>query len=163
MTHPAGAPGRRGPEPGAGSADATGGAASRGASGDPAIMAARYGRTRTGRRGIVVAAVVAVLLVGGGIGVQASNLGRPSVMTDSLGFTVQDATRTTVRFSVRTDPGTTVRCSVVALNETFTQVGFREVEIGPVAQQRTAHEVDVTTTELATTGGVEECTIIDAG
>ncbi|MFC7404924.1 DUF4307 domain-containing protein [Georgenia alba] len=150
MTVPAEEHDERGAAPGGGSAV------------DPAIMAARYGRTRTSRRTVVLAAILATLVVGAGLGVQAANLTRPSVMTDDLGFTVHDATRTTVRFAVRTEPGTTVRCALVALNTNHTQVGYREVEIGPSPEQTTSHVVDVTTTELATTGSVEECSIIDS-
>jgi hypothetical protein len=132
-------------------------------SGDPDVMAARYGAARPGRRGLVVGGVVAALLVAGGLGIQASNLARPTVIADNLGFTVNDESSTTVRFNLRTDPGATVSCTLVALNESFTQVGFREVELGPFAERTTSHEVEVTTTELATTGSVEGCQILEEG
>ena len=131
--------------------------------GDPAVMAARYGGSRSGRRGLVVAGVVAALLVAGGLGIQASNLTKPAVVAENLGFTVQDAGSTTVRFNLRAEPGSAVSCTVVALNESFTEVGFREVEIGPVDEEITSHQVEVATTELATTGSVEQCRIVDAG
>lgn len=131
--------------------------------GDPAVMAARYGGPGSGRRGLVVVGAVAALLVVGGLAVQASNLTRPAVIAENLGFTVEDAGSTTVRFNLRTEPGATVSCTVVALNESFTEVGFREVEIGPVDERTTSHQVEVATTELATTGSVEECRILDAG
>ncbi|QDC23955.1 DUF4307 domain-containing protein [Georgenia yuyongxinii] len=129
---------------------------------DPAIMAARY-RHGAGapRRGLVVAGVVAVLLLIGAVVLQATTLTRPSVRTEDLGFTVHDATRTSVRFNVITNPGTTVRCTVGALNTSFTEVGFREVVIGPVSARTTSHQVDVTTTELATTGSVDTCAVVD--
>jgi hypothetical protein len=126
-------------------------------------MAARYGRARSGRRGLVVLAVLAALLVAGGLAVQASNLTRPTVVADNLGFTVEDAGTTTVRFNLRTEPGATVSCTVVALNESFTQVGFREVEIGPVRESITSHQVQVATTERATTGSVDQCRILSTG
>ncbi|WP_052436654.1 DUF4307 domain-containing protein [Georgenia sp. SUBG003] len=131
--------------------------------GDPAVMAARYGGARRGRRGLVVLAVVAALLVVGGLAVQASNLTRPAVVADNLGFTVEDAGTTTVRFNLRAQPGSTVTCTVIALNESFTEVGFREVEIGPLDEQVTSHQVHVATTEKATTGSVEQCRTLDAG
>jgi len=130
---------------------------------DPAIMAARYAGTATSRRTIVLAALAAGVLLAAGIAVQAANLWRPAVMWDDLGFTVQDETTTTVRFSVRTEPGSTVSCSLVAVNTTYAQVGYREVELGPVPEQTTAYEMDVTTTELATSGSVDECRILRAG
>ncbi|MCK6210980.1 DUF4307 domain-containing protein [Georgenia sp. EYE_87] len=138
-------------------------AAPRPAGGDPAVMAARYGGVGSGRRGLILAGVVTALLVAGGLAVQASNLTRPTVMAENVGFTVNDASSTTVRFNLRTDPGTTVSCTLVALNESFTQVGFREVELGPFDEPATSHQVDVTTTELATTGSVDGCQILDEG
>jgi hypothetical protein len=126
-------------------------------------MAARYGGAGSGRRGLIVGGVVAALLVAGGLAVQASNLTRPTVMAENVGFTVNDVSSTTVRFNLRTDPGATVSCTLVALNESFTQVGFREVELGPFDERTTSHQVDVTTTELATTGSVEGCEILDEG
>lgn len=138
-------------------------AAPRPAGGDPAVMAARYGGASSGRRGLIVGGVVAALLVAGGLAVQASNLTRPAVIAENVGFTVKDASSTTVRFNLSADPGTTVACTLVALNESFTQVGFREVELGPFDERTTPHQVDVTTTELATTGSVEGCEILDEG
>ena len=132
---------------------------------DPRIMAARYGRrpaAQGSRRGVVVAAVAAALVAIAAIVVQAVSLSGTSVRTEGVGFTVADPTRTTVRFNVITDEGATVRCTLTALNENFTEVGFREVVIGPVAAPVTPHEVDVTTTELATTGSVSTCEVVDA-
>lgn len=129
---------------------------------DPAIMAARYGRApepHVRRRRLVLAGVLAAVLVVGGIVVQAIGLNRPSVSIQDLGFTVESPTSTTVRFNVVTDPGTTVRCTLIALNENFTEVGFREVVVGPVDAGTTSHEAVVTTSELATTGSVKSCEI----
>jgi hypothetical protein len=126
-------------------------------------MAARYGGAGSGRLGLIVGGVAAALLVAGGLAIQASNLTRPTVIAENVGFTVNDPSSTTVRFNLRTDPGTTVSCTLVALNESFTQVGFSEVELGPFDEGATSHQVDVTTTELATTGSVESCQILDEG
>jgi hypothetical protein len=136
-------------------------AAPRPTGGDPDVMAARYGGAGSGRRGLVIGAVVAALLVAGGLAIQASNLTRPTVIAENLGFTVNDPSSTTVRFNLRADPGSTVSCTVVALNESFTQVGFRKVDLGPFDERTTSHQVEVTTTELATTGSVEGCQLLD--
>jgi hypothetical protein len=131
---------------------------------DPAIMAARYGHraAHPSRRAVIIAAVVAALLVVGAVVLQTmSSLTRTSVTYEDLGFTVQDPGRVSVRFNLITDPGTTVRCTLTALNQTFTEVGFKEVVIGPVSAARTAHEADVTTTEPAVTGSVKSCEVVD--
>lgn len=131
---------------------------------DAAVMAARYGRSGAGpaRSQLVVAAVVAGVILVAVVVVQALSLGRPAVTSQDLGFTVESPTLTTVRFNLITDPGTTVRCTLTALNESFTEVGFREVVVGPVGGRTTSHEAAVTTSELATTGSVSSCEILDA-
>ncbi|MHB1064896.1 MAG: DUF4307 domain-containing protein [Georgenia sp.] len=133
---------------------------------DPAIMAARYGQPpapQTRRRRLVVTAVLATVLIAAAVLVQAVGLSRPSVSSQDLGFTVDGPTRTTVRFNIITDPGTTVRCSLIALNESFTEVGFRVVVVGPVDARTTSHEAVVTTSEPATTGSVSSCEIVGSG
>lgn len=129
---------------------------------DPAIMAARYGRRPAhNRRGVIVAAVVAALVVLAALAWQASGgLNRTAVNTQDLGFTVNDGSSVTVRFNLLTEPGATVRCTLNALNDTFTEVGFKEVVIGPVRAARTAHEAEVTTTEPAVTGSVKSCEVV---
>jgi hypothetical protein len=110
---------------------------------------------------VVVAAVVAVLVVVAAVVWQTTTaMNRTTLHTEDLGFTVQDATHVTVRFNLVTDPGATVRCTLTALNSTFTEVGFKEVVIGPVRAARTAHEADVTTTEPAVTGSVKSCEVV---
>lgn len=133
---------------------------------DDDVVAARYGRgpsAATRRRRLVAAVVAAALLLAAAVALQAASLREPSVEVENLGFTVEDASSTTVRFSLLTAPGTTATCTLVALNESFTQVGFRQVTVGPVTAERTSHKAVVTTTELATTGSVESCRVVDRG
>lgn len=131
--------------------------------GDPAIMAARYGAPvspRTRRTRVLLAAAAAAVVGGSLLALQIANLGEPVAVAENLGFTVEDATTTQVRFNLRTEPGATVRCTIVALNENFTEVGYANVRIGPVVEALTSHRVDLPTTELATTGSVKGCDIV---
>ncbi|MFH5824380.1 DUF4307 domain-containing protein [Georgenia sp. AZ-5] len=128
---------------------------------DPAIMAARYGGASGGRPVLALAVAAAVLLAVGALALQVVSLSRPGVNMENLGFTVHDPTRATVRFNVIAEPGSTVRCTLTALNEGFTEVGFREVVVGPVREEITSHQADVTTTELATTGSVTSCELVE--
>ena len=133
---------------------------------DHAIMAARYGQPASDqvrrRRRTIIGVIVGLVLVAAII-VQAVGLSRPSVVTEYLGFTVESPTQTSVRFNVITEPGTTLRCTIVAVNESFTEVGWREVVVGPVTETTTSHEALVTTSEMATSGSVNTCEIVDAG
>ena len=126
---------------------------------DPAIMAARYPQPspRTRRRRLVLGAAVLVLTLAALVALQLVGLGRTTVTAQHVGYTVLDAGHTAVRFTVITDPGTTVRCTLVAVNSTFAQVGFTEVTIGPVAERMTSQEEVVATTEPAASGTVQAC------
>lgn len=126
---------------------------------DPAIMSARYGRERRTPRAFAVAGVVAGLLITLAVGPQVGGRG-PAVVAEHLSYEVLDDANVTVRFALTTSPGVTARCSVVAFNEAHTQVGFREVTVGPVTERRTAHETQLTTNEGATTGSVENCVVV---
>ncbi|ROR72212.1 DUF4307 domain-containing protein [Bogoriella caseilytica] len=128
---------------------------------DPAIMSARYGRERRTPRAFAVAGVLAGLLVTLAVGPQLGDR-NPTVHAEHLSYEVIDDATVTVRFALTTRPGVTARCSVVAFNEAHTQVGFREVTIGPVAERRSAHETQLTTNEHATTGSVENCIVVAA-
>ncbi|UNX55619.1 DUF4307 domain-containing protein [Georgenia sp. TF02-10] len=127
---------------------------------DPAIMAARYGGARRGRPGRIAVAGLVVLLIAL-VAILAAGLGRPTATAEHVGYTVQGDDAVSVRFNVITDPGTTVTCRVVAVNDSFAQVGFREVTLGPAPSRMTSHETEVRTTERASAAHVDGCSVVD--
>lgn len=90
-----------------------------------AALEERYGPTpdaatrRRRRLLLVVLAVVAVV----GFVVLAVITTDEAVHTDDVGFSVVDDSAVEVTFIAHMDPGTTAECTVLALNETFNQVG----------------------------------------
>ena len=74
-----------------------------------------------------------------------------------VGYTVEGTSEVQVRFVVVADPGTEVVCTLRAVNTDFTEVGARDVTIGPVTEQRTSAEESVTTSERAASGHAESC------
>jgi ribosomal protein L18 len=75
--------------------------------------------------------------------------------------TVVDETEVDVRFVVIADVGTEVVCTLRAVNTEFTEVGARDVRIGPVTENRTAVTETITTTELAASGHADRCSAVD--
>jgi len=125
--------------------------------------AGRYGpeptarSVRRGRIGIVVAAVVGLgLVVWIGLGMAS----RP-VSTKDVGFRVDGARSVDVTFEVTKPRESTVTCTVSALSESYAEVGVRTVEVGPADSATRRVTVTVQTTELAVTGIVESCELVE--
>lgn len=122
---------------------------------------ARYGRSsgslhRRRVLGIVAAAVFAVVLVawvvwGGLFGENAK------LETRDLGHDIVSDSLVNVQFEVTSDAEGDISCAVQALNESFTVVGFRVIQL-PESEQRTRQFTEpVRTTELAVSGLIYRC------
>ena len=64
-------------------------------------------------------------------------------------------------FEVTKPRESTVTCTVTALSESYAQVGVRTVEVGPSDAATRRVTVTVQTTELAVTGTVESCELVE--
>lgn len=80
----------------------------------------------------------------------------PVTFTD-VGFSVTSAEAVEVTFDVSMPPGTEAVCTVTALSQSFAEVGAVDVEVGPDSARTARHTVTIATTELATTGVVDNC------
>jgi len=129
-----------------------------------ADLDARYGRgIRDGRRQRVLAivaaavglAVVVAWVVWGGL------LGEDAALEfRDIGHQIVDDSLVRVDFEVTADAGAEVGCAVQALNEGFTVVGWKVIEL-PGSDQRTRRlSEDVRTTELAVTGLIYRCWLL---
>lgn len=129
-----------------------------------AELDARYGRGQdAGRRNRIIAIVagalgllvVAAWVVWGGL------LGPDaSLESRDLGFEIVDDSLVRVEFEVTADAGAEVGCAVQALNESFTVVGWKVIEL-PASEQRTrSFTEEVRTTELAVSGLIYRCWLL---
>jgi hypothetical protein len=125
--------------------------------------AGRYGpeptarSARRGRLGLVATAVLGATLV---IWIGLNLAGQPVSWKD-VGFHVQDARAIEVTFEVTKPKESTVTCTVTALSESYGQVGVRNVEVGPADSATRRVTATVQTTELAVSGTVEPCTLVE--
>ncbi|MGO1509582.1 MAG: DUF4307 domain-containing protein [Actinomycetaceae bacterium] len=127
---------------------------------DTDLVRRRYGgaRSRTSRRvQWLVPLVGALALLAGAVWLSVQMSGQPNVEVEHVGYTVEGTSEVQVRFVVVADPGTEVVCTLRAVNTDFTEVGARDVTIGPVTEQRTSAEESVTTSERAASGHAESC------
>jgi hypothetical protein len=125
--------------------------------------AGRYGpeptarSARRGRLGLVLAGVLGVALV---VWVGLNLAGQPVSWKD-VGFHVEGPRAIEVTFEVTKPKESTVTCTVSALSESYAQVGVRTVEVGPADSATRRVTATVQTTELAVTGTVEPCTLVE--
>ncbi|WP_315096345.1 DUF4307 domain-containing protein [uncultured Cellulomonas sp.] len=126
--------------------------------------AGRYGPERTAasaRRGRVALVVVAVLGLALAVWIGLTQAGRPVSFTD-VGFRVDGSRSVDVTFEVTKPKESTVRCTVTALSQSYAEVGVRTVEVGPADAADRRVTVTVQTTELAVSGTVDGCELVDA-
>lgn len=124
----------------------------------------RYGRGRdAGRRnrligvfaGLVGFVVVVAWLVWGGL-----LGGNATIEARDLGYEIVDDSAVRISIEVTADAGSEVGCAVQALNQSFTVVGWKIIEL-PVTDQRTRQFTEeVRTTELAVTGLIYRCWLL---
>lgn len=109
---------------------------------------------RVGLAALVVVAMVVLAWVGSGVL-------RDPVQWRDVGYKVEGPDATRVTFDVTSDVGTAATCRVVALSSSYAQVGVLDVTV-PSADHRTRRTtVTVPTVELAVTGVVEGCRLVE--
>lgn len=123
------------------------------------ILSERYGVTRAPRKGSTkvlgwVAVIVATVLAG-----LFGYLNWSPIGTTDIGFRVISPWQTEVDFEIQMPVGSVATCGVEALNNSFTQVGYVLLELGPFEQSTTRHTVSINTYQEAVTGLVDECTL----
>lgn len=121
----------------------------------------RYGRREPGagrRAGIAAAAVLVLLGVvwAGWIGVRQART--PVRWVESTVTTVDDGTAQ-LAFSVTTDPGNAVVCTVRMFNQGLTEVGRIDVTVGPSSGRTFRAVATVPTFERATSARIRACAV----
>jgi uncharacterized protein (DUF58 family) len=121
----------------------------------------RYGAASTPgrrRRNVVILTVLGVLVVGLVAWLALGNQGQ-SVTYETYGYKVVDDQTVDVTLDVTVDKGTSVECTLEALNAQHAQVGSHDVTFGPSTSKATRYTVALQTSERAVTGNVDTCRI----
>jgi hypothetical protein len=123
------------------------------------ILSERYGVNKSrqsGRnRALGWAAVGFATVVAGIFGY----LNYSPIGTTDIGFRVISPWQTEVDFELQMPPGSVALCGIEALNNSFAQVGYVELELGPFDESTTRHTVAINTYQEAVTGLVDECSL----
>jgi hypothetical protein len=125
--------------------------------------AGRYGPEPTvRRRRLAIAAIAALAVVGLAVVVAIGiRFASEPVRHKLVGFDVVDSERVDVTFEVSMEPGTVAECTVDTMADSYAQVGTLDVTVGPVDTLESRWTVSVATSELATTGVVESCRVVE--
>jgi hypothetical protein len=129
----------------------------------PSPPAGRYGPAPDPRRraaGRVVLVALLALAVAGAVWIGVKP-GTRTVTWNDVGYVVQGPDRVDVTFEVIKDPDDTVRCTLQALSSGFTEVGVVTATVGPADTRSVRQTVPVATQELAVTGIVDRCEVVE--
>ncbi len=124
------------------------------------LLAERYGTERdpARRRRGVVAAVAALAVVLGGYAVATALIaGNNDVRVEHVGYEIDDPTLALVRFNVTADEGDMLTCTLTAVSEHFSEVGFVELPVGPLDADTVSVEGRIPTVEQAASATVDGC------
>lgn len=119
------------------------------------LLAERYGRRANPKqvsRRLVISLAVPLLIIFVAWASWVSIDTAKQVKFQDLAYEVLGPEQTSVRFSVSSPAGPAV-CAIQVLNQSFTVVGYREVDIS----QSGEFETLINTTELGVTGLVDKC------
>ncbi|MBC7443815.1 MAG: DUF4307 domain-containing protein [Ramlibacter sp.] len=121
----------------------------------------RYGRaanrgTRDRRVLWAVAGTLAVVLVAWvvWVGLGAS---KPLIDTRDIRHTIADENTVSITFEASIPVGRAAACAVQALNESFTVVGWKVIDVPPSTVYSRSFTADVRTTEQSNTGLIYRC------
>ncbi len=121
----------------------------------------RYGRTpgstRRDRRVLwVVAGLFALILTGWVVWAGLDGAG-PAIEARDTRHQIIDENSISVTFEVSLPPENAASCAVQALNESFTVVGWKIIDLAPSADYTRSFTEIVKTTELSNTGLIYRC------
>jgi Domain of unknown function (DUF4307) len=124
------------------------------------VPADRYGRSASRGRRALLAAILAAVVAGALAWFAfAAFSGSGSANGEDIGFDVVSDSTVQVTFDVTKPKDKSATCTVQALDKGFAVVGTVQVQIGPSKQSVVRRTTTVHTTNRATTGRVDTCSI----
>lgn len=130
---------------------------------DAEYLRQRYGNTDTDRRPLWIAAVVLGILALAWIVWWAIAAGRPTATAEPVGMEVISDSEVHLTYNLTAPVGSTVTCTVTALTDNLTEVGVRQVTVGPTEREVTAVTTSLATIMRATGVDVTGCVFVDDG
>jgi hypothetical protein len=121
----------------------------------------RYGRTparkQRDRRILWLGAAVFVVVLVAWVVWAGLDGTKPSIDARDIAHTIIDEHSVSVTFEVSVPAGTATSCAVEALNESFTVVGWKVIDLAPSEQYTRSFTEVLRTSELSNTGLIYRC------
>ncbi|MGO4690896.1 DUF4307 domain-containing protein [Glaciibacter sp. 2TAF33] len=121
----------------------------------------RYGRSRNHKKRdrtvLWILACVFVVVFGAWVVWAGLDAGKPVIETRDLGYTIVDDNLISIDSEVSAPTDTAMSCAVQALNQSFTVVGWKVIDLPPSKKFTRTFTVDLRTSELSTTGLIYRC------
>ncbi len=126
---------------------------------DAEYLRARYGGGGTqDRRTLWIIASSLIMIALGWFAWQALALNTPAPTAEPLAMNVISDQEVEVTYNLTAEIGSVVTCTVTAVNDSYTEVGVRQVTVGPTDREVTAVTTRVATIQRAAGANVEGCT-----
>lgn len=124
---------------------------------DAEYLRSRYGARRSDRSLVWVLGGLATIIAIAWFVWQAFALNAPQLLSEEVSLDTTTEGAITVTFNLTTEIGSTVSCTVRAYTENMTEVGVREVTVGPVRDESSSVTVEVATIRPASGARVSDC------
>lgn len=130
---------------------------------DADYLRQRYGGAGSDRRPLWIAAVIVGVLGAAWIIWQIVLLGRPTATAEPVALVVVSDAEVEVTYNLTAPVGSTVTCTVTATTDNLTEVGVRQVTVGPTETDTTAVTTTLATIMPATGATVDGCFFVEDG
>lgn len=127
---------------------------------DAEYLRRRYGAHSSDRRALWLVAGLLIALAAAWFIWQVVAVNRNDVTAEAVAIGPVSDSQVGVTFNVMADPGSTVSCTVRAYTANLTEVGVKEVTVGPVARDLTTVRTSLSTVQRATGARVGDCHLV---
>lgn len=127
---------------------------------DAEYLKARYGSPASDRKLVWIVGAVLVVLATGWLTWQAILLNQPTIVAEEAALSIVSDSEVEVTFNLNTEVGSTVTCTVRAYTENTTEVGVKDVTVGPVTAESSSVTVSVATIQPANGARVTDCRFV---
>ncbi|MDN5558435.1 MAG: DUF4307 domain-containing protein [Ruaniaceae bacterium] len=127
---------------------------------DAEYLQARYGARQSDRRLAWILGGIATVIVIAWFVWQVIALDAPTLVSEEVALDTRSDTSVAVTFNLTTEIGSTVSCTVRAYTENMTEVGVKEVTVGPVSEESSSITVEVATIQPANGARVTDCRFV---
>ncbi|HHW82753.1 MAG TPA: DUF4307 domain-containing protein [Actinomycetales bacterium] len=128
---------------------------------DAEYLRARYGAPAQDRRTVWIVAVTLGVIALAWLVWQMFAMAQPEARAEAQAMEVVSDSELQVTYNLDAPVGSTVTCTLTALNDAHTEVGVRQITVGPTEAESTAVTATVATIQRASGAIVDQCFFVE--